>query len=156
MPDILNYITSFLSTIVLHLEMADKNWKTQPPYQEPDQNFNKALEGACHCGRVKYWLSQDKPLASKYCHCGDCKVIHGKASPRLINPCASPHYIMLPNRLTPSNRCPFPMGSNIPKVRYGVPERHRKPALLQLRVTVTRTRTTLQSELLSLRHPHYG
>ncbi|KAL7953199.1 Mss4-like protein [Trichoderma compactum] len=57
--------------------MTDKRWETQLPYQEPDRNFDKVLEGACHCGRVKYWLSKDKPLASKYCHCGDCKVIHG-------------------------------------------------------------------------------
>ncbi|KAL7933171.1 Mss4-like protein [Trichoderma chlorosporum] len=57
--------------------MTDQQWKTQPPYQEPNQSFNKALQGTCHCGRVKYWLSKDKPLASKYCHCNDCKVIHG-------------------------------------------------------------------------------
>ncbi|KAH8122609.1 hypothetical protein ACSS6W_004369 [Trichoderma asperelloides] len=57
--------------------MSDQNWKTKPPYQKPDQSFNKVLQGACHCGQVKYWLSKDGPLASKYCHCNDCKVIHG-------------------------------------------------------------------------------
>ncbi|PON24249.1 hypothetical protein TGAM01_v206937 [Trichoderma gamsii] len=57
--------------------MSDQTWKTKPPYQKPDEAFNKVLQGACHCGQVKYWLSKDSPLASKYCHCGDCKVIHG-------------------------------------------------------------------------------
>lgn len=57
--------------------MSDQAWKTKPPYQKPDKAFNKAMQGACHCGQVKYWLSKDNPLASKYCHCDDCKVIHG-------------------------------------------------------------------------------
>ncbi|KAL7925989.1 Mss4-like protein [Trichoderma austrokoningii] len=57
--------------------MSDQVWKTKPPYQKPDQAFHRVLQGACHCSQVKYWLSKDSPLASKYCHCGDCKVIHG-------------------------------------------------------------------------------
>ncbi|KAL7796092.1 Mss4-like protein [Trichoderma ceciliae] len=57
--------------------MTDQTWKTKPPYQKPRQTFIKELQGACHCGRVKYWLSKDCPLASKYCHCNDCRVIHG-------------------------------------------------------------------------------
>ncbi|KAH6604498.1 hypothetical protein Trco_006205 [Trichoderma cornu-damae] len=60
--------------------MTDEPWKTQPPYQKPDQAFRKVLQGVCHCGKVKYWLSKDSPLASKYCHCNDCKVIHGNNS----------------------------------------------------------------------------
>ncbi|KAF5017582.1 hypothetical protein F66182_10472 [Fusarium sp. NRRL 66182] len=58
-------------------------WETQPPYQRPDEatekreSFEKKVHGSCHCGQVQYWLSKDKPLASKYCHCIDCKKIHG-------------------------------------------------------------------------------
>ena len=60
------------------------DWETQPPYMRPDEatekreNFEKKVHGSCHCGRVEYWLNSDKPLASKYCHCIDCKKIHGK------------------------------------------------------------------------------
>ncbi|KAF5692310.1 hypothetical protein FCIRC_48 [Fusarium circinatum] len=59
------------------------DWETQPPYTRPDEatekrkNFEKKVHGSCHCGRVQYWLNSDKPLASKYCHCIDCKKIHG-------------------------------------------------------------------------------
>ncbi|ESU07571.1 hypothetical protein FGSG_02171 [Fusarium graminearum PH-1] len=59
------------------------DWETQPPYMRPDEatekreNFEKKVHGSCHCGRVQYWLNSDKPLASKYCHCIDCKKIHG-------------------------------------------------------------------------------
>ncbi|KAL7810256.1 Mss4-like protein [Trichoderma aethiopicum] len=57
--------------------MTDQSWTSEPPYKKPDSSFTKALQGSCHCGRVKYWLSKDKPLASKYCHCDGCKVLHG-------------------------------------------------------------------------------
>ncbi|KAL2755733.1 hypothetical protein ACRALDRAFT_1071051 [Sodiomyces alcalophilus JCM 7366] len=58
-------------------------WQTRPPYTDPrqreasGQSFVKKIEGTCHCGKVKYWLSRDKPLGSKYCHCTDCQVMHG-------------------------------------------------------------------------------
>ncbi|KAI5460892.1 Mss4-like protein [Mariannaea sp. PMI_226] len=58
-------------------------WKCRPPYQKPDtrsperETFERKIEGSCHCGKVKYWLSRDIPLSSKYCHCRDCRVLHG-------------------------------------------------------------------------------
>ncbi|POR38502.1 Uncharacterized protein TPAR_01282 [Tolypocladium paradoxum] len=57
---------------------GEEMWQTRPPYQQPDETsaeraaFHRKLRGACHCGRVVYWLSRDRPLASKYCHCSDC------------------------------------------------------------------------------------
>lgn len=67
--------------------MADSNspedWKHAPPYQRPDvstderQSFDKKIKASCHCQRVKYWISREKPLQSKYCHCHDCQVLHG-------------------------------------------------------------------------------
>jgi hypothetical protein len=62
------------------------DWETQPPYTRPDdatkerENFEKKVHGSCHCGQVQYWLNSDKPLASKFCHCIDCKKIHGNSS----------------------------------------------------------------------------
>lgn len=66
-----------------HLEETpskrDDNWQNRPPYRTTDANekFEKRHTAHCHCGRVKYWLSREKPLASKFCHCVDCQALHG-------------------------------------------------------------------------------
>ncbi|KAI1138628.1 Mss4-like protein [Hypoxylon sp. FL0543] len=56
-----------------------EDWKTKPPYRTAPANehFDKKWTAHCHCGRVKYWLSRDKPLATKFCHCVDCQSLHG-------------------------------------------------------------------------------
>ncbi|KAI0471825.1 glutathione-dependent formaldehyde-activating, GFA [Xylariaceae sp. FL0804] len=58
---------------------GDDDWKNRPPYRTTDTNqeFDKKYTAHCHCGRVKYWLSRDRPLASKFCHCIDCQALHG-------------------------------------------------------------------------------
>ncbi|KAI1400821.1 Mss4-like protein [Hypoxylon fuscum] len=58
---------------------SGEEWKTQPPYRSPrgNERFEKKWTAHCHCGRVTYWLSRDKPLAVKFCHCVDCQAIHG-------------------------------------------------------------------------------
>ncbi|KAH6893219.1 hypothetical protein B0T10DRAFT_592168 [Thelonectria olida] len=62
---------------------SDTQWQFHPPYQQPDQpspereGFQRKIQGSCHCGKVRFWLSREKPLAAKYCHCKDCRVIHG-------------------------------------------------------------------------------
>jgi len=53
------------------------SWATKAPYAPPANDFDIKLQGSCHCGHVMYNLSRDKPLASKFCHCNDCKIIHG-------------------------------------------------------------------------------
>ncbi|RYO99150.1 hypothetical protein DL764_006892 [Monosporascus ibericus] len=62
-------------------EMSEDNedWRNHPPYRTARENgdFEKKWTASCSCGRVKYWLSRDKPLASKYCHCVDCQSLHG-------------------------------------------------------------------------------
>ncbi|KAI0377919.1 Mss4-like protein [Hypomontagnella monticulosa] len=57
----------------------DESWKSRPPYQTTTSNahFDKKWTAHCHCGRVKYWLSRNAPLASKFCHCVDCQGLHG-------------------------------------------------------------------------------
>ncbi|TRX87960.1 hypothetical protein FHL15_011164 [Xylaria flabelliformis] len=66
-----------------HLEETpskrDDDWKNRPPYRTTDTNekFEKRHTAHCHCGRVKYWLSREKPLAAKFCHCIDCQALHG-------------------------------------------------------------------------------
>lgn len=63
---------------------GDKNldeWKTRVPYRIHDnENFDVKYEASCHCGRVKYQLSRDKPLDAKYCHCSTCQRLHGQHS----------------------------------------------------------------------------
>jgi hypothetical protein len=58
---------------------ANHDWKHNPPYRIHDNgdNFPVKHEASCHCGRVKYRLRREKPLAAKYCHCTTCQTIHG-------------------------------------------------------------------------------
>ena len=62
-------------------KMSHDDWKLQAPYKvhENDPNFRVRYEGSCHCGRVKFQLSREKPLASKFCHCSTCQKLHGKS-----------------------------------------------------------------------------
>jgi len=54
-------------------------WKHREPYRVRDkaENFDVKWEGQCHCGKVQYQLSREKPLAAKYCHCTTCQRLHG-------------------------------------------------------------------------------
>lgn len=64
------------------VEGKNNEWKFRAPYKvhENDPDFKALYEGGCHCGRVKYQLSREKPLDAKYCHCGTCQVLHGVCS----------------------------------------------------------------------------
>lgn len=75
----------------------EDEWKHRAPYQihnttpsskkktgdkqqdgeEEEEEFVVKWRGQCHCGRVKYQLSRDRPLSSKYCHCTTCQRLHG-------------------------------------------------------------------------------
>ncbi|KAI4176516.1 MAG: hypothetical protein LQ346_007879 [Caloplaca aetnensis] len=54
-------------------------WKHRAPYRvhHKNEHFNARYEGSCHCGKVTYQLSREKPLDAKYCHCTTCQKIHG-------------------------------------------------------------------------------
>ncbi|KUI69574.1 hypothetical protein VM1G_05281 [Cytospora mali] len=58
---------------------SEDEWKHDAPYKihDSDKDFDVKWEGKCHCGRVKYQLSRDRPLGSKYCHCTTCQRLHG-------------------------------------------------------------------------------
>jgi hypothetical protein len=55
-------------------------WKKRAPYRihGPNEQFQTRYEANCHCGRVKYQLSRQKPLDSKLCHCTTCQTQHGQ------------------------------------------------------------------------------
>lgn len=57
----------------------EDEWKHREPYRihESAEDFDVKWEGECHCGKVQYQLSRDKPLAAKYCHCTTCQRLHG-------------------------------------------------------------------------------
>ena len=40
--------------------------------------FEKKVLGSCHCEMVQFYVTRDKPLKAKFCHCSDCQIIHGK------------------------------------------------------------------------------
>ncbi|KAK8090542.1 Mss4-like protein [Apiospora phragmitis] len=59
-------------------DIIQQDFLQRSPYHAADPAaFDKKLQGACHCGRVKYWLSKDQPLNAKFCHCRGCQVMHG-------------------------------------------------------------------------------
>lgn len=62
------------------LEGEQNQWKFRAPYRihEDDSLFHARYEGSCHCGRIHYQLSREKPLDAKYCHCTTCQKIHGE------------------------------------------------------------------------------
>ncbi|KAI0009607.1 Mss4-like protein [Xylariaceae sp. FL0662B] len=57
----------------------DEKWKSKPPYRvtPADEQSDKRWMARCHCGRIRYWLSREKPLAAKFCHCVGCQALHG-------------------------------------------------------------------------------
>lgn len=60
-------------------DRKEDEWKHKAPYRihDDDEKFPTTWKGGCHCGKVKYQLSREKPLASKYCHCTTCQRLHG-------------------------------------------------------------------------------
>ncbi|KAI9822598.1 MAG: hypothetical protein M1827_000317 [Pycnora praestabilis] len=60
-------------------ESTSGDWKQRPPYniRGDDPSFQVKYEAHCHCKRVSYQLSREKPLDAKYCHCGTCQRLHG-------------------------------------------------------------------------------
>lgn len=60
----------------------EDQWKFKAPYKIHDDGngFEAKWKGKCHCGKVQYELSREKPLASKYCHCTTCQRLHGVGS----------------------------------------------------------------------------
>ncbi|KAH7026383.1 Mss4-like protein [Microdochium trichocladiopsis] len=79
------------SSTLDHHSGSNDRWQDEPPYKLTVQKaadagadttgrrekFEKKLEAQCHCGRVRYWISRDKPLVAKFCHCHGCQKLHG-------------------------------------------------------------------------------
>ncbi|PVH74287.1 hypothetical protein DL98DRAFT_594208 [Cadophora sp. DSE1049] len=88
------------STSASEVEGQENEWKFRAPYKihsnkkdaskngekgggeereerEDEEQFKAIYEGGCHCGKVRYQLGRERPLASKFCHCGTCQRIHG-------------------------------------------------------------------------------
>lgn len=80
-------------------DQHDSSWKHDHPYKKPDKpnddnsEFKVHWEGSCHCGQIQYVLGREAPLASKYCHCGDCQTMHAVCTYSLVLYCL---YLILP------------------------------------------------------------
>jgi len=79
-------------------------WKHRVPYKVHDNgnDFPVKWKGKCHCGAVRYELSRDKPLASKYCHCTTCQRMHGVSDTN-----SAPLAICWSRMLTQLTQAPF-------------------------------------------------
>jgi hypothetical protein len=84
------------------IEGEHNEWKFDAPYKihsKDGEGFKALYEGSCHCGRVKYQLSRERPLDAKFCHCTTCQVIHGIAH--------SPTYPSIRPPFRPLYPCPL-------------------------------------------------
>lgn len=75
-------------------DREEDQWKFRAPYRVHESNgdFDAKWKGKCHCGKVEYQLSREKPLASKYCHCTTCQRMHGVSAFKSA-PSLSSHYL---------------------------------------------------------------
>lgn len=117
----------------------EDEWKHREPYRvhdnDTDEKFDVKWEGSCHCGKVTYQLSRDKPLAAKYCHCTTCQKLHGvclnakkKAMLRSDNPTG-----------------PLSMGSNLPQIRHQLHQRPPRPGVVRPDSQIHHAPPSLQS-----------
>jgi len=93
----LNHSISILSNCKYHVRwsatMSDENkgltspagdteqvadWKRRAPYvKQDDHDFGSVKwQAQCDCGTVRYELSREAPLSSKFCHCRGCQKRH--------------------------------------------------------------------------------
>lgn len=140
----------------------DHAWETDHPYKKPtpdDDDYNKpAWEGSCHCGRVQYTISREKPLASKYCHCTDCQRMHAvRPFPFPPHPFLSlPLYMSTNRKPTPPPPGPLPMGGHLPQIRPALPPRRAEPDFLLSHAHRACAPLTLQSVLCDVPCTHHG
>lgn len=102
------------------LEGEHNQWKFRAPYRihEDPAHFHARYEGSCHCGRIQYQLSREKPLDAKYCHCTTCQKIHGEDI-----------FLRSQTEVQPLNNWPFrgtfSVGCNLPQRGYQL---HSRPS----------------------------
>lgn len=108
-------------------------WKHRAPYRvhDNDPDFNVRYEASCHCGKVKYQLSREKPLDAKYCHCHTCQKLHGmlfispQKIPRSYGRQSTPKRFLVRNWTKTLNRSPFPMVCHLSQDRHQL---HARPS----------------------------
>ena len=123
-------------------------WKHRAPYRVHDkaEGFKVRYQGSCHCGKVQYQLSREKPLDSKYCHCTTCQKIHGKSCPTFTTSLDT----------YSAWRRPVPMGSNLSQGRHQLHPRPPRSWLVRKLRENLRPQTPLQSQLRILQNTHHG
>jgi hypothetical protein len=122
------------STMPTSTRRAEGAWRYEPPYVPPEKAtsgegkpFLKKVMGSCHCEMVQFWVTRDKPLTAKFCHCSDCKIIHGEYLQCFRNDSAPRTRLKTDN----GKRCTFPMGCDRSQVRHCLHQGHRQSQLPQ-------------------------
>jgi hypothetical protein len=90
------------------VEGQHNEWKFRAPYKvhSNDPDFKPLYEGSCHCGRIQYQLSREKPLDAKFCHCTTCQVLHGVCSFLFSSPSLSiPQFLSKSRYPDENNEC---------------------------------------------------
>ena len=138
--------------------MSLDEWKTRAPYRihENTEDFKVRYEGSCHCGRVKYQLSRETPLAAKYCHCTTCQTLHGKIH-QFLHHSSSFHDSGLDLLIFDFTvRSSFPMGGHLPQRRHQLHARPPRPGLVRQLRENNQAQAPLQSQLCVLSITHHG
>ncbi len=132
-------------------KMSLDEWKHRAPYKihENDANFKVRYEGGCHCGRVRYQLSREKPLDAKYCHCTTCQKLHGT----FLWSCSCE---TRSTWLIGDYRCTVPMGCNFSQGRHQFHQGSRWTWMVWQHGEDNKAQVTVQSQLRLLSDPHHG
>lgn len=78
LPHFVHHIRPYSAPAMTH-EEVNEEWKKNAPYKIHEEgSFDARYDASCHCGKVKYQLSREKPLDAKYCHCTTCQRLHGE------------------------------------------------------------------------------
>lgn len=127
-------------------------WKHRAPYKvhDNDPNFHARYEASCHCGKVKYQLSREKPLDSKFCHCTTCQKLHGTkhSGSRLL--LWKIICWLLDCRST------IPVGSYLSQRRHQLHPRSSRPWLVWEFGKDNHTQIAVQSQLCLLPYTYHG
>ena len=126
-------------------------WKHRAPYKvhDNDPNFHARYEASCHCGKIRYQLSREKPLDAKYCHCTTCQKLHGTEYP----PGSSVQQVYAHPLLS---RSTIPVGCYLPQRRHQFHPRSPRPGLVRKFRKDYRAQAALQSQLRILPYTYHG
>ena len=133
-----------------YTEGEHNQWKFRAPYKvhDNDPNFHARYEASCHCGKIRYQLSREKPLDSKFCHCTTCQKLHGT---RYL-----PNSFLIGGYSPSKHRSSIPMGGNLSQGRHQFYPRSSRFGLVRKLRENYGPQITVQSQLCILPYAYHG